>query len=535
MKNLTIIFLVSLTWPFSGNGNEVTEIIRQKIESQEEIPIIAAGSVLYCTNLLPEYYYGQNFKAHWMGHRNAASLVGALRNSYKEGLQPNDYRVEKIDSLLQQINKSPSPEMIADLDLLCTDAYLLYASHLLNGKLDPETRRPVFQADRNESDYDLVQLLKEALANDKVSKTLSYLPPSHDEYKSLRNALASYRRFEQKGGWPMVEEGPVLALDSTSARVTQLRERLIISGDYPVAMDSLHETFDSVLYRAVMNFQQRHGLVPDGKVGNRTLYEMNVPVEERIRQIEINLERWRWLPTKLGSRFILVNIANYELLVIEEKKVVFTTRAIIGKTYRKTPLFNGMMSYLVLNPTWTVPPTILREDVIPAVRKDISYLAKNNMEVLTFSGQVVDPSTIDWQEVNAASFPYMVRQKPGPTNALGQIKFMFPNKHNVYIHDTPSKGLFEPPARAFSSGCIRIENPMELAAYLLKDDDQWPMGKVKSQLNKKDPVTIPLQRHIPVYMEYFTAGTSITGEVYFRNDIYDRDGMVYAGLYATSQ
>jgi murein L,D-transpeptidase YcbB/YkuD len=279
-----------------------------------------------------------------------------------------------------------------------------------------------------------------------------------------------------------------------------------------------------------MLFQLRNGLTADGVVGKATIEAMNIPVEDRIATIEANLERWRWLSDDLGERYIEVNIANFELQVIEKDDMVFRTEVIVGRTLRETPVFSSTMTYLVLNPDWTVPPTILNDDIIPSVINNPDYLAEKNLKILRMDGTEVDPSTIDWINMVQAGFPYRIHQEPGPTNALGRVKFMFPNQYSVYIHDTPDQNLFGRTDRSFSSGCIRVNNPLDLAACIMKDSTAWTPEQIKNVIDQGEERTVNLAKSIPVHIVYLTAWASDDGLVYFRKDIYDRDQPLLAAL-----
>lgn len=273
-------------------------------------------------------------------------------------------------------------------------------------------------------------------------------------------------------------------------------------------------------------FQQRHGLQADGSVGEATLAALNVPVEERIRQIEANMERWRWLPRQLEPRYILVNMAGYELQVIEAEQTVLNMRVIVGRDYRQTPVFTSAMTSLVLNPHWYVPRSIFRDDILPRLRRDPEYLERLGMRLfssLNGNGSEVDAAGVDWAAVDGNSFPYILRQGPGPHNALGRVKFLLPNRYGIFLHDTPDRALFSQPARAFSSGCIRLEDPIELARYVLADEERWSRAGLEAAVAQGRPLGLTLPEPIPVYLVYWTAWVDEAGVLQLRDDIYGRD------------
>jgi murein L,D-transpeptidase YcbB/YkuD len=293
------------------------------------------------------------------------------------------------------------------------------------------------------------------------------------------------------------------------------------------------DLFDVVLEDAVKRFQRRHGLDDDGVVGRDTLAALNVSVEDRARQIELNLERWRWLPRDLGRRHILVNIAGFELAVVEDDQLALEMRVVVGRPYRRTPVFSAPMTYLVFSPYWHVPPSLALQDVVPAVLKDPDYLTKKNIKVFRGWGaetREIDPATIDWSSVNTRNFLFRFRQEPGVNNSLGAVKFMFPNPFNVYLHDTPSRELFQKAERTFSSGCIRIAKPLELAAYLLRGAPGWSAEGIEAAAQKGVEQTVRLPEPIPVHLLYWTSWIDPDGSLQFRNDVYGRDRLLDEAL-----
>ncbi len=278
-------------------------------------------------------------------------------------------------------------------------------------------------------------------------------------------------------------------------------------------------------------FQQRHGLDPDGTVGPRTLSALNVTAEERVKQIAVNLERMRWLPAELGSRYIMVNVANFGLDVVEAGQPVLTMRAIVGRTYRQTPSFTARMNHLIFSPYWHIPHSIAVKDLLPKIQKDRRFLSRQKIRVFRGSSQI-NPGSVNWRSLSEANFPYRLRQDPGPLNSLGRVKFMLPNRFNVYIHDTPSRELFDKAVRDFSSGCIRIDKPVELAEYLLADDPEWTSENVLAAMDQPREKLVRLRRPIPVYFLYSTAWVDAEGTIQFRDDLYSRDALVAAALEA---
>lgn len=505
--------------------------IRRLIEraSEQDRAIFVGNIALISRKALPEFYLKRNFNPAWTKKRDIQEFIEILEAGYDEGLNPEDYHLSGIISY-QGIKRKNEVEK-AELDLLLTDAFLSYTSHMLVGKVDPQSIQAEWQIHRREAD--LVEVLHKALSTGKIAEHIDELRPNWWVYNGLKDYLKSYREIEKKGGWTAIPEGETLKKDQQDERVSLLKERLIWTGELKSEDIGNDMFFDEKLEQAVITFQKRHGLPADGSVGKMTLELLNIPVSERIKTIVLNMERARWLPVDFGPYYLITNIASFELFIVENGARVMQMDVIVGKDYRKTPVFSSTMTYLVVNPTWTVPPTILRNDVIPAIKKDPGYLQKNRMRLYEGFGSKeteVDPSTIDWPNVQANRFPYTVRQDAGPGNALGAFKFMFPNSHNVYLHDTNRRDLFSRSERALSSGCIRVAEPLELATFLLRDSKAWNKKKLEDLVQSGKTQTIFLPKPIAVYLLYGTAYVDRDGLLQFRKDIYDRDMALWQAL-----
>ena len=347
------------------------------------------------------------------------------------------------------------------------------------------------------------------------------------------NVLEITIQHSQEKGWPVVADGATLKPGVSDDRIAAIRKRLAISGDLPKQADNGSHSFDTVLQEGVEKFQDRHNLDQDGAIGPRTLAALNVSVEERIDQIRVALERVRWVTRDIEDEFVLTNIASFKTLLVRDREIVWSGRSQVGRDYRQTPVFKGEMKYLQFNPTWTVPPGILAKDILPRVLQDPGYLATKNMDLINRDGKKVDPASVDWSQYSARRLPpYQFVQRPGPTNALGRVKFIFPNEHFVFLHDTPSKGLFARTERTFSSGCIRVENPFELAEILLNDAEKWNPASIQKLLDSEKPQTVFLKDPMTVMLLYSTVGVADDEVVRFYSDIYDRDARVLKSLNA---
>lgn len=507
-------------------------IIKELIK--DEVPEVD-GVFIYNPDIIKELYDKSEdlLSVVWEERGNIDQMIFSIRNVDLDGLNPEDYHLSVIEALTQKIIHSDSAktEDVAKLELLLTDAFLLLATHLAGGKTDSETIDPKWKASKRNVRVDLDEFIDSTLKTNRIIEGLQKLTPKHREYENLKIALVRYRKISDAGGWENFStELPKIELDMREHDIVLLRKRLAITQGKIEFVPEDEELFDQLLYEHVMLFQKRNGIAADGVVGKGTIEAMNIPVQDRIASIEANLERWRWLSDDLGDTYITVNIANFELQVIEDDKIVFTTNAIVGREFRETPVFSSTMTYLVLNPDWTIPPTILTKDIIPSQAKNPAYLSKKNMKVLKYDGTEVDPSTIEWDKAGSKGFPYVIQQAPGAYNALGQVKFMFPNKYNVYIHDTPDRNLFDRTNRSFSSGCVRINKPLELMALLLKNDPEWTPLTINKALDRGKTRTVRLPHPIRVHIVYLTTWASDEGVVYFRKDVYDRDQPLLAAL-----
>jgi murein L,D-transpeptidase YcbB/YkuD len=344
-----------------------------------------------------------------------------------------------------------------------------------------------------------------------------------------------YRELASSGGWPTIPDGPTLKRGDNGSRVAALRERLSLDGDSGVAKCEYPALFDETLEQALKRFQLHHSLNATGTLDAATRAELNVSVERRMEQLEVNLERWRWLPQDLGRRYILVNIPTFKLEVVEDGSVVLDMRIVVGTANNPTPVLNDKVKHIALNPYWNVPRDMLLKEMLPRIRSDPSYLARGNYRVLKGSGpeaREVDPATVNWWAINPDDFPYRLRQDPGPHNGMGRLKFIFINKFNVYLHDTPGRHLFEKTQRAFSHGCIRIEKPIDLAVYLLRQDPRWNRDALLGELGKKVGQNVMLPEQVPVYLVYWTARADADGTTQFCPDIYGWDAPLLGAMRA---
>jgi murein L,D-transpeptidase YcbB/YkuD len=520
--------LITVSGPALAQTNE-REIMRDRIDillstheaTVEDAPIAAVA-------LIDALYSRRDYRPAWTDAGMVQQLFDQVLRSVEHGLNPDDFHAKQLGLRLTPGARTNEPAFQTDTEILCTDALARLAITLQYGKLDPGDLDPAWNFSRQIARQDPLAYFNKVLDTKTVALTLATLGPQNHHYRWFQKGLREYRTIMAAGGWPSVSEGPVLTTDSSGARVVELRRRLRITRDLTTLDPANPEEFDAGLEAAVKHFQNRHGIDADGKAGPRTIEELNVPVETRINQLRASLERMRWVFRDLPDKYLIVDIAGFHAYLMEDGEEVWGTRVQVCKPYHATPVFKDTMRYLDINPTWTIPPGILRKETLPAIRRDPSYLSRNNMSVVTTSGQIVDPATIDWP-ATTKGFPYMIRQEPGPHNALGRIKFMFPNKYMVYLHDTPSKGLFARSERAFSHGCIRTQNPFDLAELLLADQG-WDRARIDKAVASKKNTRVNLENPIPVLLLYWTAEVDEDGAAYFRKDVYNRDKPIIEGL-----
>lgn len=421
----------------------------------------------------------------------------------------------------------------AQFDVLQTDAVLRLGYHLMFGKVDPESFDAQWNYGRTLGSLDVAEEIEAALAADDIYARIEALKPTHRFYVTLKAELQRYRAAAAAGNPAPLAQGATLKPGASDARIPALRARLVASGDLAASSPiQAPESYDAVLETAVRRYQERMGLAADGAVGARTIEELNVPIANRIEQLRVNLDRGRILLQDLPPQFVVVNIAGYFIYVVRGEEVVWSSRVQVGKPYRRTPIFRSEINYLVWNPTWTVPPGIIWNDILPAARRDPNSITRRGLSVLDRNGQKVDPGEVDWAKYRSGNIPYTLRQEPGPDNALGRVKFMFPNSYSVYLHDTPSKSLFDAPDRSFSSGCVRVERPLELAMLLLNDPQQWNEASMAQTLKTGRLQNVTLKKKMPILLAYWTAWVDAQGRVNFRRDIYGQDALWAAGLNA---
>lgn len=526
--------------PFRADDSGPVAPLRQLIECQRQARNVEARRRW---QIVADFYRRRSYALAWSYDGrllpDAAELLSAVAQAEQNGLEPKDY-VLPAGLELHRVGNGTDEQASAEHDLELTRLFVNYARDVSRGRVV----HPAFYPPKH---VDVGALLDGALAQHGVADAVLQLGPRHPGYERLRTAVIEYRRLAENGGWPAVPPGPKLKRGDSEPRVAALRARLSATGDFAGVetgaaqgkrSSRLIAMFDRALEAAVRGFQRRHGLAPDGRVGEATLAALNVPVAERLRQLELNLERWRWLPADLGNRYIVVNLPGYDLRVVERQRgangdgetTVMDMRVVVGRTELPTPAMSATITQIVLNPFWNIPADIAEKEMIPELAKDPAYLAKRQIKVVSRAkkGHEIDPRKINWEN-EGWQFDYRLRQEPGPRNSLGQLKFVLRNPFGIYLHDTPKHSLFRQLKRAISHGCIRVEQPYELAAYLLAGTP-WSRDTIVTVAASGKRKFIDLAEPVPVHLVYFTAWVDEDGSVQFRNDVYGGDTELDAAL-----
>jgi len=532
-KWLTIFLLLAAAPAAFADDEADRNALRFELEHLIDSGFLSSSDVSIASGeLLLEIYERRDFLPTWNDQRQIEELIAAIKATEADGLDPSDYHLERVEFAYNELleGRLTSPEEWAAQDLMLTDSLARLGYHQLFGKVNPYTLDPHWNFRRELNDIEPATAIQDAIDSPSLQEFLGTVFPRGWLYRQLQASLADYRQIGANGGWPVVPGGPTLEPGANDDRMPVLRRRLSTSGDLE-SIDELDESnvYDEALQQGVRRFQERHGIDVDAVIGPATLRALNVPVEQRIRQLEINLERARWVLDDIVDDFILVNIAGFRAYVLRDRKIAWETKVQVGSAYHQSPVFRDEMKYLVLNPTWTVPYSIATREILPQIKRNPDYFASRDFDLKDRSGHLIDPSSVDWATVSARNFPYWLVQRPGPGNALGRVKFMFPNDHSVYLHDTPSKYLFSKSERAFSHGCIRVENPFDFAEQLLGGDG-WNQEKFQEVLDGGETRTVFLSTPLPVLLLYWTAMVKPDGTVYFFNDVYSRDERIAKAL-----
>jgi len=532
--SLSIALVVSVACACAGQQTEIQNLVTNGNLAGMRWPNFSD----YRTSV-EKFYQPTGFAPAWVQGTQpipqALSLIEVFKDAAKKGLDLEAYDASRWAERIREMQDSSSGPTIARFDVALTVCTMRYVSDLRIGRINPKHLNFAFSVEQKK--YDLAQFLREqVLTTSNLQAVLDEVEPPFAGYRRTEQALARYVELARTDdGEKLPSVTKPIAPGQSYAGVPRLARLLRLVGDLPVdaAVSPDTQIYSGPLVDAVKRFQRRHGLDADGRLGSSTIKQLNVSLADRVTQLQLVLERWRWLPPISGP-LIFVNIPDFRLRAVDENyKIVMEMRVVVGKAMRtQTPVFTRDMTYVVLRPYWNVPPSILRGEIVPAIQRDRGYITRKNYEVTTQDGKVVTSGEVS-DEVLAQlrAGKLSVRQKPGPNNALGLIKFIFPNEHNVYLHSTPSQDLFSRSRRDFSHGCIRIEKPADLAEWVLRNNSEWTLERVQQGMQSgQDNVTVNLVKRVPVFIIYGTAVTYENDEVHFSDDIYGHDATLKAAL-----
>jgi L,D-transpeptidase YcbB len=530
LRSLFIVFFL-LTGQYAYAGK------KDRVPSYEDVSA-AIAEILNSTErlTLPIERIRQALKAHyldnggsiyWVGTGRMTPFIQHLEDAQFDGLNPDDYPVDTLIDLRDSIDPD-DPYSAAKAELYYSAFFVTYAADLKIGRVAPQKVDP--RLFRSRKTIDVLQVLTELKKQRNPSAFLSNFEPRNEHYQALKRMMRVYSTEADEVNWPVIEQGAVLKPGMSDLRVPKIRSLLALIGDYEWQVTN-SPVYDQQLAIAIQRFQQRHGLEAKGMIGKQSIIAMDVTPQDRINQITLNMERWRWMPDNLGENHLLVNLAAFELQRVQSSVIVERMDVVVGAVATQTPEFSDEMEYVELNPTWTVPYSIATNEMLPKLRAN-PYAYAEEFEVFA-NGALTSWGSIVWGSYGPGKFPFTFRQKPGPKNALGKVKFMLPNKHNIYLHDTPSKDKFASTTRAFSHGCIRLSRPIDLAHTIIGEIPGWNDERVDSVLASGKLTRVSLENHIPVHLIYSTAFKGENG-IEFRPDVYGRDRKLYNALFGRS-
>ncbi len=497
----------------------VTAAITELLQSSQRLPL----PLERIKPALTAHYVRDAGTIYWVGTGRMTPFIQRLADAADDGLNPDDYPIDSLIQLRDAVDPG-DPDGAAVAELFFSAFFVNYAADLKIGRVTPQKVDP--RLFRNRKTIDVLSVLTELKKQRQPARFLSAFESRNPHYQALKRMLVLYRAMAESGDWPVIDAGPNIEPGGSDPRVPAIRNLLMMSGDHPGGGSG--EVYDPATILAVKRFQARHGLEAKGLIGKQSILALNVPPAERARQIMLNMERWRWMPENLGDHHFMVNLAAFELQEVVSLDTIGRMNVVVGAVATQTPEFSDELEYVEINPTWTVPYSIATKEMLPKLKQNpFAYAAEFDVFV---SGALASWGGINWNGYGPGKFPFTFRQRPGPKNALGKVKFMLPNAHNIYLHDTPSKDKFLQTTRAFSHGCIRLSKPMDLAYRIVGEIAGWSKVKIDATFKGGKTTRVPLPSRIPVHLIYATAFDGTNG-VEFRPDVYGRDRKLYAALY----
>lgn len=534
----TLVVAIATAMVVQGTvAEDHRNLTRQYVKQRVQTLSVSGGrqvgpAHIAAVKFIKDFYAARDYQPAWTSTQSIAELRQAIHDSWTDGLRPIDFHAGPLGIDVRGEVPTLTP---IEREIIRTDAYVRLLYQLYFGKVDPEKIDPKWNFKRRLPSGDAVAIISEAIETGDVGELIQFARPKDPAYSGLRQLLKRMQSYVDAGGWPKISQGGVLKLGDSDARIPVLRKRLSISGDFrPDNKTVAPNLYDQGLQQAVKIFQTRTGIDADGIIGPATIKALNITASERVDQIRVNLERARWILPALEKQrdLIVVNIAGFYLWLFLDGKFVWATDVITGKPYHKTPVFTEMMRYIVLNPDWTVPRSIIRNEIFPKAKANPAFLSARHYQLISSDGKKIAPSSLNWGSATANTFPYRVVQQPGPWNALGLVKFIFPNRYNVYLHDTPSRQLFSKTGRAFSHGCIRVKDPLKLAELLLGYENKWTRADIDQVIASGKQRRVNLKKPLKVAILYWTVDTGQNGEIFFHQDVYGRDARILKALNA---
>lgn len=534
---LLICFTFLLSCKGENDSSDTGGGFLSNLFSSESLPVLDPSEVVQALDELKaagdlsmedevqSFYAARGGKAFWTTDELRKVYLDKLSEIEREGLHPEDYRLKALQQLQETAPESPKDH--AHFEILLSDSFLNLAHDLYYGKLDPVEFHWIWDVERDTLDID--SLVQSVENSNHLVALLDELRPNHQVYQGLIESLAEIRVSlqQEQPVFDPIPMGEAIEPGDKDPRIPAIAARLQQLGLLEDSVDSTSTVYSPELEEAITNFQKSKHMAADGIIGKTTLRELNMTLEDRYRQVLVNLERWRWYPRDLGQHYIMINIPQYQLAVVKDGDTIKRHNVIAGTRQRQTPIFSDQLDHIVLNPTWTLPPTIKAEDVLPKAASDPSYFTKNDMVVSSPQGDPVDPSTVDWSSSDARN--YVITQRPGATNPLGRVKIMYPNQYSIYLHDTPAQGLFERSERAASSGCVRVEDALDLAQYVVQNQPKGTKQEIDSILKSGKTTNVSISQPIKVYHFYWTAWRE-GGETIFTEDVYAMDQKIAQAL-----
>lgn len=542
-KIVLVLILFGMSVTLYAEKFVTNKQLASRIQSARNKPIMCSDRVKCKSALLAEFYARRKYSLAWIKDDSLTSsgsaVVSALRNSSMDGLDPRVYHIRQIERMLAKLQDSDtvvSDNLIISLDMMLTDGLLLYINNLVYGWQDGKKLYPQWPIAHKK--IDLVDAADKMSITGDVDKILQDISPKYPQYLKLREKLADYYQVASvDGGWDTIPDGDTLQRGSKGDRVKLLQNRLYISGE--LASINHPGEFDSDLEKAVILYQENNGIDDDGIVGPETLRSLNVSVINRIRQIELNMDRMRFLPDNYPSRYVIVNIPDYSLQTFDDGKLKLLSPVVVGQPNKQTCILNSQIGTIEINPFWNVPSSIASKEILPVVKNNPKYFASNDIKVFKVTeGQYneIDPGTIDWKKIESGKLNFRFRQNPGDINAMGKLKFMFPNACGIYLHDSPDPELFDETQRGFSHGCIRVGKPKDFAGFLLSQNDGWKEKKFSKELNSGKQQFVSIDKPVQLYIIYLTAWYDADEDfVQFRDDIYNLDKLSLYPVYLSKK